>query len=443
MPDLRAFDEGPIGQELIQMELGLKPWPSKDAKRHHFVSRFLLDRFANDERLVQLDLRSGKPQGGIRVDKAASRHRFYEFEDEEGNKSSMLEGLFAVIETHAAPALTRLEEDGEIDEIDRATIAMLLAFQWGRTPAARERAEKFGEEVATGQMASQYADRRAYRERVSNLEAEDESVRMTDDEAEEFRQRTLRKLRDGSLIMADPNGGATMSLLIQTANDIAQIMFVGMEWTLMRANGAEFVTSDGGAASFDPTPKHPWSGHTIYSSPNAETYFPISSRSCLVVSPGEPTLRVFDANQTKVMETNLRMYGWGDRYIYGRTQEAVTKVRRASKAKPHLAAKPQPHRFVMLIEPDPEDDRLARAHVARDWDPYMTTTDESGMPRVMDYLVVGEEGNAVEIALNGDDLVRRRALKAAGLDPDSDVELPGGVTTVAVDPGSVKPSLWG
>lgn len=441
--DPRAFDEGPIGQELIQLELGLKPWPSENAKRHHFVSRFLLGRFAPEsERLFQLDLRTGKPLGGVPTDKAASRRRFYEFEDEEGEKSSVIEGLFAIVENPAAAALKRLEEKGDVDEVDRATISMFLAFLWARTPAARERAEKIARDFAAGQMASKYADRNAFLDMLHQQEAVDESIRLTEEEAERLRQDTLRMLGDGTLFLADPDGGATTGLLLSIATDVALIMFGGMEWTLMQANGREFVTSDRGAACFDPTPKHPWLSHTIHSSPNAETFFPISSEFCLVVSPGEPVVRPLDANRAKVMETNLRIYGWADRYIYGRTQEAVTAVRRAGKSKPHLAAAPQPHRGVILIDRDPDDKRLARAHLAKGWPPYMIDTDDHGMPRQLDYLVIGEEGNAVEIALNADDLIRRRARKAAGYPPDSDVELPGGVGVKPVDPGTIKPSLW-
>jgi hypothetical protein len=440
--DSAAFDEGPFGQELIQIELGLKSWPSTSAKRHHFIPRFLLSRFANpDERLVQLDKRSGAPQA-ISAKRAASRHHFYTFEDDEGQKSSIIEVIFAMVEDHAAPALERLEKEGRASDIDRATIALFLAFLWARTPAARERAETLAKETAAGLMASKMNDRKEFMELLRKREADDEEFRMTPSEAEKLRKDTLAMLQDGSLSLVDPDGGRTTSLLIEIAHDTSMLMCGAMEWTLMRAHGAEFVTSDRGAASFDPTPQHPWSSHTIYSSPNAETFFPISSDYCLVVSPGEPGLRTLDANRATVMETNLRVYGWADRYIYGRNQEAVTAVRRALKKKPHLAAAPLPHRQVMVIERDPDDDRLAQAHVARGWEPYMIETDENGFPRQLDYMVIGEEGNAVEIAMNGDDLVRRRALKAAGYSPDSNIDLPGGIKTVPLDPGTIRPSLW-
>jgi Protein of unknown function (DUF4238) len=383
-PDPKAFDEGPYGQELIQIELGLKSWPEPDAKRHHFIPRFLLNRFAkDDERLVQLDKTTGKPQV-IPAKSAASRHHFYTFADGEGGKSSVVEGIFGMVENHAAPALKRLEETGEVTDVDRAAIAMFLAYLWQRTPAARERAGKLAQETAAGLMASKVNDRDAFMELLREQAEEDEEMRKTPKEAEELRQHTLEMLKDGSLSLTDPDGGATTSLLMEVAHDSAMLMFAGMEWTLIRADGAEFVTSDRGAASFDPTPQHPWSSHTLYSSPNAQTFFPISAECCLLLSPGEPELRTYEAKQATVMEVNLRIYGWTDRYIYGRTQDAVTAVRRALKKRPRLAAAPLPHRQVMVIERDPDDDRLAQAHIARGWEPYMIEQDENGLPRQLD-----------------------------------------------------------
>ena len=442
--DPQAFDEGPIGQDLIQIELGLMPWPSEDAKRHHFVPRFLLNRFAPaTERIFQLDRRTGKPLGGIATSKAASRNRFYEFEDDTGSKSNVVEGMFAIVERAAAPALLRLEADGEVDEIDRATISMFLAFQWARTPTARKRAERVGEDLNNGMMASRYADREAFTTMVRQAEAEDADLRLTDEEAEKLRRDTLKHLRDGTASFVDPDGGLTTSILLSTSNSVAMTMFAAMEWTLLRANAdAEFVTSDTGTACFDPTPQHPWSTHTVYSSPNAMTFFPISSGCCLVLMPGDPTVRTVEADKAEVMEANLRIYGWASSYIYGRSQESVTAVRRAAKSKPELAAPPRPHQQVILVERDPDDDRLASAHTARGWPPYMTVENESGAPEQLDYLVVGEDGNAVEVVLSADGLVRSRELKAAGLPPDSDVVPPGGVTTMPVSPGTVKPSLW-
>jgi Protein of unknown function (DUF4238) len=237
-PDPRAFDEGPYGQELIQIELGLKPWPEPDAKRQHFIPRFLLNRFAMaDGRLIQLDTKTGTPQK-VAAKRAASRHRFYTFADDEGNKSSVVEGIFGMAETHAAPALQRLEDDGEIDDVDRATISLFLAHLWTRTPAVRRLAEKLAEETAAGLLASHFADRDAFEGLLAEQAAEDPEMRKAPEEAEDLRRRTLKMLGDGSLKITSPDGGAPTNILIEVAHDTSMLIFTAMEWTLMRAEGA-------------------------------------------------------------------------------------------------------------------------------------------------------------------------------------------------------------
>ena len=290
-------------------------------------------------------------------------------------------------------------------------------------------------------MATKLSDRNAFAELLERQAEADEELRLDSEDAEALRQKTLEMLENETLKLVDQDGGATTGLLIEIAHDTAALMFAGMEWTLLRAEQAEFVTSDRGMSSFDPTPKHPWSSHGIYSSPNAETYFPISSGAAIMVTPGRPTLHVSEATTSMVAETNLRIYGWANRYVFGRNQEAVARVRRGAKKRPQIAVPPIPRRLVQVIERDPADDRLARAHQARAWPPYMLDTNERGRIEQLDYLVIGEDGNAVEIGINASELVRRRALKAAGYDPDSDVELPGRVEVEPLEPGTIYPSL--
>lgn len=445
MIDLAAFDEGPFGQELIQIELGLRAWPSTDARRHHFIPRFLLGRFAGPGgRPVQLDVTNGASRP-VSARTAASEKGFYTFENDQGEKSNDIEAIFAMVESHAAPALQRLEDFGEVSEVDRATIAYFLAILWARTPAAREQAEALRRDTAAGLLASKLTDRQAFDELLQREGRANPELDLEPEQAEAVRLKTIEMLGDGTLALVDPDGGATTGMLIEIAHDTAMLIFAGMTWTLLRAAGGKsaFVISDRGLACFDPTPRHPWSSQTIFSSENAQTYFPISSDAAILLTPGPSTLEIHDLPARAVSETNLRVYGWADRFIFGRGQELVTEVRRKAKLKPQIAAAPTPNRLVKVIERDPDDERLARAHDARGWPAYMKETDEAGRIRELDYLVIGEDGNPVEIAIEAAYLVRRRAYKAASLDPDSDAELPGRVETKAVNPGTIYPSLRG
>jgi hypothetical protein len=366
------------------------------------------------------------------VAEAASRRHLYRFEDDKGNKSSVVEGIFAMVEEEAAPALLRLEEDGEVSDHERAAIALFLSYLWARTPAARKRAEAIGEEIRLGFAATQLSDPEDFRRRMSEL-------KKTPDELEELRQRMLGQLRDGEVSSRDPDGGPTTSMLLQSAHELAMEMFAGTKWTLLRSRTHKFVTSDRGTVSFDPSPAHPWAAAAVLSSPNAETFFPISANHCLRISPGDPELKTIKASPSHVIGINLRIYGWADRYIYGGSQNDVCAVRRALKTpKRKYALPPTPARFTTLLQRDPDDDRLAQSHLARGWPAYLTALDENGMPEQLDYMVVGEDGTAVEIGISSEKLVEERARKAGGYTEGE--PMPGGVNIKSVSPLSVLPT---
>jgi len=436
--DAEAFNETPFAQRLIQIELGLVDWPEPDAKRHHFIPQFMLNRFG-EERIFQLEKSTGKPQR-IPVSEAASRRHFYRFENDEGDHSSVIEGIFGMVEDDAAPALARLEQGSVLSDVDRASIALFLAYLWARTPAARKGAELVGEQIRLSMLATELADRNAFHQKLTKLAEEHEEIRQdTPEEAEALRVRMVDQLKRGEVVSKDSDGGYTTGLLLEAAHDLAMEFFSEMAWTLLSAIEGQFITSDRGTVSVDPTPPHPWSSASPKSSPNATTYFPISAACCIVMHPGEPILLTEAVSRKMVTEINLRIYGWSERFIYGGSQEAVAAVRRALKtAKPGLVVEPQPARMATLIQRNPGDDRLAKAHQARGWPPYLRGVDDHGMPEVFDYMVIGENGTAVEVGLTAEELVAERERKRGGYDPGESP--PGGVRITAIDPTAIHPT---
>jgi hypothetical protein len=85
-----------------------------------------------------------------------------------------------------------------------------------------------------------------------------------------------------------------------------------------------------------------------------------------------------------------------------------------------------------MVERDPDDDHLAEFHREKDWPPYMHHRAEDGSIRKLDYMVVGTDGDSVEVGVKTSELAKQRALKAAGLPSDSDTE--GAVTTRSIHP---------
>jgi hypothetical protein len=435
-PGGKAFAESPLVEALVAIGKGESSLPESDAKRHHFIPQLLLRRFRGDDKLLrQLDKGTGKvlKKG---VPSAASEDSFYTFDGEDGTASNDLEAYFGLVESHAARALRRLEKTGELLHPDRATLALFLAMLWARTPSAREQGEALSQEVFKLSASSYYADPteflRAYRER----EAEGEADEKSDDEVEEFRQEIMDAVQTGAVKIHDPGGSNVMSLLLESALESAERLYLHSAWGLMRAGEGEFVMSDRAQAVFDPDRPFPWVMDAPFSSLKSQTTTPISSTSCLIVvpAPDKASFQVKTVSENEVDEVNLRTFGWAREFIFGSSEEVVQGVFQMATNEPDRAKEPRPFRNAIVIERDFDDDRLAEAHRKRGWPPFMVDWSR-GFPRWMDYMVVGADGDSAEVGAKTAQLARERGLKALGLPPDAKVE--GAVRTV-----STHPHIW-
>lgn len=421
-----AFLSNPLLQELNRLAEAGTP-PNSDAKRHHFIPRFLLREFAIERDgkhwLSQLELKTGQHRR-VTVESAASRHRFYTVRDEDGTTHNQVEGYLALVESHAAPAIKRyLADPVGVKPTDAAMIAHHLALLIARTPAASARMAEAADTAMRLLMSSPLIDAagfaRHYREATGNSEAAAEEV-------EQLRKRMLEDLRNGTVRFSDERL-VGLQASFQATGDLAQIIFQ-MPWTLLVAKDGEFITSDCGGTMFDPQPRYPWTGNSLLSSDHAQTTIPLSPKACLLLTVGLPdgNRRTHDADRMMVDEVNLRTYGWAARHIFGASQQAVTDVRHLARKNPSRVPRPRPFRQVILIDAEPGDDRLAREHARRGWPEQFLVR---GIPH--DYVVIDERRNPVEHSVKIHELTKRRAMRSrrtAELTPD----------IVPVDPRDVQ-----
>lgn len=410
MLDLRsAFQSSPLFIEIEQMNRGEKPHNESQAKRHHFLSQFQLRQFLREghERLFQLDVRSGTPQA-VSTEAAASRRRFYTLSEEDGTRHNRVEAYFALIESHAAPALKRyLSDPAGLIRGDRATLCFFFSFLEGRTPAGVEEMASARDHIMRTFLGAYCGDPETFA-----MKHRDSVGEGTDEEIERLRQRMLQQLEDGSIAFPDMH-----ELGLRAAFDAAAATFqliYQLRWTLLRATSSEFVTSDRGLAMFEPTPRWPWSGPAWLSSPNVQVTIPLSRDACLLLTPGdgpteESTIQEIDA--ASVDRVNLRTYGWATRYIYGSSQETVSRVRHVAKKQHAAIPRPKPATQVMLVEWDANDDTLAREHERRGWPSRLLV---KGVPH--DYVVMDMDGNPVGTSARVMQLAKRRAMR--GLDDE-------------------------
>jgi hypothetical protein len=192
------------------------------------------------------------------------------------------------------------------------------------------------------------------------------------------------------------------------------------DWTLVVAPDGGLITSDRGIAIHDPTPPYPWAAQGLLSSTNSETLVPLSDEHCLVMRPGRATcgLAVSEIATREVETINLRIYGWADTYVFGKSQEALARVRVAARRRPADVIRPKPFRQVALIDRDPDDSSLAEANRRRGWPAHAPNA--KGGPR--DYIVIPADAPHPELWRQADELTERRARKRAGIGPDEPFE---------------------
>lgn len=398
-----------------------------EAKRQHFVPRFLLARFAmksgKRELVHQLDVRTGKAWQ-VETKKAASSRYFYAILGEDGARNNRVEGFLGRVESHASEALRRfLADPAALAPGDRATLAFFFALQDARTPAATERAAAASDTIGRLLLANEFSDVAAFRRTYRELFGD-----ASDDDIEVFRQDVLRRLHDGSVGFADERAQA-LDAGLGVAAQLAYVIFE-MDWRLLLKKGA-FVASDRGLAMYDPEPRFPFSAQSWRSSPAAETTIPLSSDAVLLIRPLSFGIDTQEVDEDGARCLNLRTYGWASGYIYGQTEELVESVRQAAADYPNEVGRPRPRSQLMLFEADPDDPTFADANEKEGWPRYIV---EDGVE--YDYVVIPHGAESLELAAEVNRKVEERARRKLGT-PEGE-PTPGRAVIDPVDPESLR-----
>lgn len=378
--DAMAGTEGPLHRQLREIAEGRQALPvTSGTARRHWVPAFALASFtAPDGALHQLDTKTGQPSRTTPEATAAG---------DDPTPSVGLAAFFAVIEAHGADALRAfLAEPFELTPENRQTLAYFLALQYMRTPAALT----LSRAAAQALMALRFVVGDATAFRLTYRATVD--PKGQDPEIDALRRRLASR-------PAEDLEGEAFRLALRTADEVA-LMIASLEWHLLRASEDEFVTSDRPMGLHDPAPPQPWSGHALASSPQAETTFPLSPEHMLFLFRGEPRVGIVSVAADDVRELNLRTYAWTERRIFGRTQEAVARVRRQAKEDRRRLITPRWTGQVVLQEADPSDPTVGEEHARKGWPRGVMTTDADGSERFCTYtLIAPDDPSAVKDAI--------------------------------------------
>ncbi|HTU13672.1 MAG TPA: DUF4238 domain-containing protein [Solirubrobacterales bacterium] len=316
------------------------------AKRHHYVPRFLVARFANPAgprgTLVQLDRGTGRALRTSPTNAAVIGH-YYDFTT--GGDDFPVDGVedvLGIVEGATAPLIAGLATPNAVlgDE-DRLTLALFVAFLFLRVPSQR----------AWLRLIDERAGKKMVRDMAEQPEIFQIAMKEIGEPAdEEDRRRLIESLdRGGIEFKAPPERQLTMmmGLAIDLAWEIA-----AMSWSILRTpKTGRFVLGDSPVTMFDPTLKPP-RGNALRSSEKAETVVPLDPNFALAIRPVGDEFDEQILGNSELLDINLRTYAWADRWVFGFSQNDLTGLRAQAKRRPSRVAvrRPLPPAVVLDAE---------------------------------------------------------------------------------------------
>lgn len=295
-------------------------------RRHHYVPRFLLQRFvdaAGSCNLFQLDKSSGRILRCNPTDACVIRD-FYGLSDTERRDTP--ESLLAANEDAAAVVIRDMVARGaEPPGRDRSDLAAFLWLIHNRSPLIQGQTAAVADAMANMTLETVLANPNLLRAafEASGVELEEEDVGGR-------RVEALRMLRAGQLRSMLHDDFPIVTMFENLDRGASLVNQLG--WCLLvTASGDEFVTSDTPFTMYDPDPGDGFRGIGLASSPFVQSAVPLDPSACLTMSLSFQRWNTREASAEEVNHINLRTYEWADRWVYASTQHALQEARRAAK----------------------------------------------------------------------------------------------------------------
>jgi len=241
-------------------------------KRHHYISRFYLEGFVDPHNEPYIWVYE---KGNPNIIKATAKNiavqkHYYSFITPKGEKDSeTFENALAEIEGKVAPIFQKIRNYESLNDQERSSFAIFLAFTMSRVPNFRENIERATEEFIKKMDTILASHPTGFKSMIEKFERDTgNKIGMS---VEKLRKFMLEGQYD---IKTDPQFSLGMIPIL--AKDLIPI-FLWMNWAFLEAtDDYKFMTSDNPLSYFDPT-HNPRSFYGVgLLNRNIEITFPIS-----------------------------------------------------------------------------------------------------------------------------------------------------------------------
>jgi hypothetical protein len=306
---------------------------ASEPKRHHYVPRFLLRRFAEDRDAKRATVWYLNKKTGANerrnVENEAVIGRYYQLSEGVELPRGVPAKMLSDVEGVAAAAIRSLEEKPRpLPFEERLAVALFIVLQRKRTPNGR-RNFKFVDEFI-GRLATE-ANLQDSVSWAAAMQTIDEFE--SPEQAEHERLETLRAFREGRVTVETTPDSEITGMFLQAVEVALVLTGEDFSWYLLRPEGSRrFILGDDPVAFFDPSqPEKP--GGLGFGTPGADTTLPLSPTACLLLrKERQGRTREVGVDDAVVRHINMRSYAHAEQCIWGGRQLDVTTVRRDAKS---------------------------------------------------------------------------------------------------------------
>jgi hypothetical protein len=291
-------------------------------KRQHFLPKFYLEGFADDDGMVAVFDRSEKE---IRIQHPINTGvigHFYTYTDDQGRQRFELEQWLSEYEGKASSTIKKLVAKEEITPDERAEMAIFIALAGFRTPDIVD---------SLKQANASFIDRFAKMQFQNSTQVAEQMRGKPDAPAsEEELQKQAQEMVDfvqGGQYKITTDHRWAVGVAISQALNIAPIL-AGRDWDVLHSNNDKksFVTSDAPVVLSTVAPRPPSIWGVGFGNSDALVIFPLTAATALVIYGNDGGFRHLPANAEQIRHFNLMVADRCQRFVIGRDAALVKSL---------------------------------------------------------------------------------------------------------------------
>jgi hypothetical protein len=296
------------------------------ARKHHYISQGYMRGFSDVKNQLYVkdkknnSIRPTSPKG------VAYLKDYYMVDTVDEKDSAEIEETLATIESVCIPILKKLASGSDLTNPEWADLAIYIGLQNGRTPFAKARMENVATIVATNlvkqKLADAYNNPAIFKEIADDFEkAHPEIPRLTKEKIKEW------ILKPGPLANLKMDTGNYVTQFFQNAHHIADGL-LGLKWEVYHApEESSFISSDNPIVIEIKRELAPNEVLAIMLKGSVR-YFPINSKTCLVMSEGRDGRKILHTkiSKKKVRKINKLIYNQAKRYVISGNENLISSL---------------------------------------------------------------------------------------------------------------------